>query len=167
LERADFSSSPMLAIDAGVYFFSFLGASLHYSYSRPGLSLYRGDAFDSSAPLDLGVHTIAFEALLRSHPKHGVRAFAFCGAGFSSFVLDVKEQVEVPFPGMKPPDSEMIPVLAFGGGLEKRVAPWLSGKIEIRDYAGSVPESFYRPGGSWHRPSVVAGIVLGRWPGCS
>jgi hypothetical protein len=162
LERADFSDSPMLAVDAGVYFFSFLGAGLHYSYSRPELRLFRGDAFGSSARVGLGVHTVAFEALLRSRPKHGVRAFVFCGAGFSSFLLDVKEQVEVPFARMKPPGREVTPVFTFGGGLEKRVAPWISGKIEIRDYVGSVPASFYRPGGSWHRPSVVAGIVLGR-----
>ena len=162
LERADFSDSPMLAVDAGVYFFSFLGAGFHYSYSRPELRLFRGDAFGSSARVGLRVHTVAFEALLHSRRMHGVRAFAFCGAGFSSFLLDVKEQVEVPFARMKPPGREVTPVFTFGGGLENRVAPWLSGKIEIRDYVGSVPASFYRPGGSWHRPSVVAGIILGR-----
>ena len=159
--RSEFSNSGILAVDAGMGFFPFLAAGLHYSYARPEMFLRRGDAFGSSARVDLSAHTLTFEARLRAPEIAGFRLYGLGGVGFSRFALDVKQAVEIPFPGGAP-DNVLSAVASVGGGIEKSVAPLVHLKFEVRDYITSISEKFYRPGGTWHRTAVLGGIVLGR-----
>ena len=158
---ADFSRSGILAVDAGIGFFPFLTGGLHYSFSRPELFLRRGDAFGSSARVDLGAHTIAFDGRFRTPQVAGFRLYALAGVGFTRFHLNVKQAVEVPFP-RGAPDNVLTPVGTFGGGIERSIAPFLHLKLEARDYVTPISEQFFRPGGVWHRVAVIGGIVLGR-----
>ena len=161
IARADFNHAPIVAFDAGMGFLPFLGAGVHYSYSRPGVELRRGDAFGSSATLDLGGHIVTFDARVHTLRFSGFRAYGFAGAGVSRFNITVKSQVEVPFPkGV--PDTLTAPVVTFGGGLEKKFFPLLSWKAEVRDYVTTIPSQLYKPGGAWHRVVVLGGVVLGR-----
>ena len=159
--RANFTASGLLAVDAGIGFFPLLSGGLHYSYARPELSLTRGDAFGSSAAVNLAAHTLTFDARLRTPAIASYRLYGLLGGGFSRIVLDVKRQVENPFPGGAPDDA-ISPVFTYGGGLEKSVSPLVRLKFEVRDYVTGVSSTLYRPGGSWHRVAVMAGIVLGR-----
>ncbi len=134
---------------------------MHYSFTRPELLLRRADAFGSSALLDVATHTVTFDARLRTPQVAGFRAYLLAGAGLSRFHLDIKRQVEVPFPGGAP-GALTAPVFTFGGGLEKRVLPLLHLKAEVRDYVTPISERFYQPGGAWHRVVALAGVVLGR-----
>lgn len=158
---SDFGRSGLLAVDAGIGFLPFLGANLHYSYSSPSLVLRRGDAFGSSAVTDLGAHTLTFDA--RVHTPHfaGFRLYGLVGGGFTRFSVDVKQVVEIPFPGGDP-DNVISPVFTMGGGIEKSVAPLVHLKLEARDYVTPISKDFYAPGGAWHRVAVIGGIVLGR-----
>ena len=158
---ADFSRSGILAVDAGIGFFPFLTGGLHYSFSRPELFLRRGDAFGSSARVDLGAHTITFDGRFRTPQVAGFRLYALAGVGFTRFHLNVKQAVEVPFP-RGAPDNVLTPVGTFGGGIERSIAPFLHLKLEARDYVTPISEQFFRPGGVWHRVAVIGGIVLGR-----
>ena len=160
-ERSNFTASGLLAVDAGIGFFPLFSAGLHYSYARPELSLTRGDFFGSSALVNLSAHPLTFDARLRTPPVFGLRLFGLLGGGFSRFTLDVKRQVEVPFPGGAPDDA-LSPVFTFGGGIEKSVSPLVRLKFEVRDYVTGVSETLFRPGGAWHRVAVIGGIVLGR-----
>lgn len=159
--RSQFDHSGLLAVDAGLSFLPFLSGALHYSYSRPELFLSRGDAFGSSARVGLRAHTFTLDARLRTPEIFGVRLYGLAGVGFSRFVLDVKQPVEVPFP-RGAPESVVSPVFTFGGGVEKSLAPWVRLKLEVRDYLSPISEDLFRPGGAWHRVGVLGGIVLGR-----
>jgi len=159
--RAEFSNTGILAVDAGFGFLPFLAAGLHYSYARPELFLRRGDAFGSSARMDLGAHTLTFEGRLRTPEIAGFRLYGLAGVGFTRFALDVKQAVEIPFPGGAP-DNVHSAVFAVGGGIEKSVAPLVHLKLEARDYITPISEQFFRPGGTWHRTAIIGGIVLGR-----
>lgn len=159
--RSEFSNSGILAVDAGIGFLPFLAAGLHYSYARPELFLRRGDAFGSSARVDLSAHTLTFEARLRTPQIAGFRLYGLAGAGFSRFALDVKQAVEIPFPGGAP-DNILSAVGSVGGGIERSVAPLVHLKLEARDYITPISEKFYRPGGTWHRTAIIGGILLGR-----
>ena len=158
---ADFSRSGILAVDAGIGFFPFLTGGLHYSFSRPELFLRRGDAFGSSARVDLSAHTITFDGRFRTPQVAGFRLYALAGVGFTRFNLDVKQAVEVPFPGGAP-ENVLTPVGTFGGGIERSVAPFVHFKLEARDYITPISDQFFRPGGVWHRVAVIGGIVVGR-----
>ena len=157
---AEFSASGIAAVDAGLGLLPFLGAGLHYSYARPVLSLRRGDAFGSSALVRLGAHTVTADARLRTPQIYGFRLYGLAGVGLTRFLLDVKRQVEVPFPGGAP-DSVLSPVFTFAGGVEKSIAPLVRWKIEARDYVTPISEKFFQPGGAWHRVAVLGGIVFG------
>ncbi|MBI4442393.1 MAG: hypothetical protein HY649_03335 [Acidobacteria bacterium] len=159
--RSEFDRSGLLAVDVGFPVLPFLGAGLHYSYSRPALFLQRGDAFGSSAQLQLRSHTLTFDARLRTPQAFGVRLYALAGIGLSRFNLDVQQLVEVPFPG-NTPEGILSPVFAFGGGVEKTIFPMIRVKLEVRDYVTPISEDLFRPGGGWHRVAVIGGIVLGR-----
>lgn len=159
--RSDFSNGGIVSVDAGIGFLPFLGGGIHYSFSRPELFLRRGDAFGSSALVNLSSHTLTFDTRLHGPGAVGFRPYVLLGGGFTRFLLDVERQVEIPFPGGAPEDV-MSPVLTFGGGIEQSLFPLLRWKLEARDYVTPISSSFYRPGGAWHRVVVVAGIVLGR-----
>ena len=159
--RSDFSPSAIIAVDAGIGVLPFLGAGLHYSYSRPELILRRSDAFGSSARVDLGANTLTFDARVHSPYAFGFRAYGFAGAGFTRFALNVKNRVEVPFPSGTPGDITS-PVFTYGGGLEKKLTRLLRAKLEVRDYLTPISDKLFQPGGAWHRVAVVGGIVLGK-----
>jgi len=158
---ADFTNPNILTVDAGIGFLPLLGGALHYSFSRPELTLRRGDAFGSSARVNLDAHTLTFDARPRSPSAAGFRVYGFAGAGFTRFTITVKNQVEIPFPrGF--PSSITAPVGDFGGGIEKKFAPFVAGKFEVRDYVTPISSTFFSPGGAWHRVAVIGGIVVGR-----
>jgi hypothetical protein len=145
----------------GIGFFPFLSGGLHYSYAKPEVRLRRGDAFGSSARIDLTTHTLTFDARLRTPQVFGFRLYGLAGAGMSRFGLDVKQQVEIPFPrGV--PDNIVAPVFTFAGGVEQRVFPLVHLKLEVRDYVTPIPKRIYEPGGRWQRVAVIGGVVLGR-----
>jgi hypothetical protein len=158
---SDFGRSGLLAVDAGIGFLPFLGANLDYSYSSPSLVLRRGDAFGSSAVTDLGAHTLTFDARLHTPHFAGFRFYGLVGGGFTRFSVNLKQLVEVPFPGGDP-DNVISPVFTVGGGIEKSVAPLVHLKLEARDYVTPISRDFFQPGGAWHRFAVIGGIVLGR-----
>lgn len=142
-------------------FFPFLSAGLHYSFSRPEFELRRGDAFGSSALVDLSVHTITFEARLHTPEVSSYRLYGLLGGGFSRFALDVTRAVEVPFP-RGAPDNIFSPVFTFGGGIEKSLSLLVRWKLEVRDYVTPISRQLFDAGGAWHRPAILGGIVLGR-----
>ena len=159
--RANFTRPSIVAVDGGIGFLPFFGIGLHYSRSRPELTLRRGDAFGSSALVDLGANTLTFDARFHTLRFSGFRAYGFVGGGFTRFTLNVKSQVEVPFPkGV--PGNLTAPIATYGGGLEKKLFPYIAAKLEVRDYLTPIPSSLYQPGGVWHRVAVLGGIVLGR-----
>ena len=160
LARSDFNRSGLIAVDAGLPVAPFVNAGLHYSRSKPELFLRRGDAFGSSARVKLAANTLTFDARLRSPFIYGFRLYGLAGVGFTRFGLEVKEAVEVPFPGGAP-DSVILAVVTYGGGVERRLRGLLHLKLEVRDYVSPIPDELFGAGGSWHRVAVIGGIVLG------
>jgi hypothetical protein len=157
---ASFDRVSIITVDAGTGFLPFIGINAHYSYSSPDMDLRRGDVFGSRATLGLRAHTLALEA--RVHPPIPfIHPYGFVGGGFTRFGVDVKQQIEIPFPNGVP-DNVTAPLVTFGGGVNFKFLPLIGGKIEVRDYMTPITSKFYSPGGSWHRVAVVAGIVLGR-----
>jgi len=159
--RSEFSSSAMLSVDAGIGFLPLIGAGLHYSFSRPELLLRRPDSFGSSAVVELASHTLTFDVSLHTPAFSGFRLYGLVGVGFSRFHLDVKKQVEVPFPGGAPVNL-LAPVFAYGAGIERSLAPFIRWKLEARDDISPIPKDLFGPQGAWHRPQVSAGIIIGR-----
>lgn len=159
--RADFSASPILAVDAGLPIFPFVTGGVHYSYSRPELSLFRGDAFGSRATVGLQANTLTFDARVHTPQFSGWRLYGLAGVGLTRFGLNVKQQLETPFPGGAP-NSVTSPVFTYGGGVERSVLPLVRLKFEVRDYLTGISQRFFPPGGTFHRTSVVGGIVFGR-----
>ena len=119
---SDFQRSALVALDAGTSVLPFVTAGVHYSFTRPEVLFRRNDMFGSRALLDLGTHTLTFDARLRTPTLRGWRLYGLAGVGLARFNPDVKSQIEVPFPGA-PPKSETKPVFTFGGGVEHRLAP--------------------------------------------
>lgn len=158
---SEFGNSGLLAVDVGVGFLPFLGAGLHYSYSSPELVLRRGDAFGSSAVSDLGAHTLTLEANLRTPEIIGFRLYGLAGGGLTSFTVNLKQIVEVPFP-RGDPDNVVSPVLSIGVGIERSLGQLVGLKFEVRDYVTPISKDFFEPGGTWHRMAFIGGIVLGR-----
>ncbi len=159
---ADFTKSGLVAVDAGMPVFPFVTGGLHFSSSDTELSLRRGDAFGSSAAADVSARTLTFDARVRTPEAFGLGAYGLAGAGFTRFGLKVKQQVEVPFPSAGAPGAVTSPVFTFGGGVERRLLPYLRLKLEVRDYVTGIPKTFFQPGGTWHRVAVIGGLVLGR-----
>ena len=150
-----------LVLEGGVNYLRFLRTGLHYNYSRPEGFLKLGDLLGSSAELQLRAHTLTFDIGVRSPEFAGFRLFGIAGAGAGRFNIEVQDTVAVPFPS-GPPEDLVVPVAAFGGGIEHQFMPGMRWKVEARDEWTSAPEDLFRPGGSWHRVLVSAGIVLGR-----
>jgi hypothetical protein len=159
--QADFSKSGVLSLDGGVGVFPFLDGGIHYSLSKPELSLRRGDSFGSSAVVGLTAHTLTFDARMHTPNVSGFRLFGLVGAGFSRYQLTSIKQVEVPF-SRGAPDSVLTPVFTYGAGIERSLLPFIRWKFEARDDVSRMPKEFFQPGGVWHRPQVVVGIVIGR-----
>ncbi len=158
---SDFSKTSIVTGDLGLDFIPIFGTNIHYSFARPELFLRRGDAFDSSALLDVGTHTITFDGQVRSGERGGFRVYGFAGGGVSRSNLSIRQVVENPF-ASQPPDSVTYPVFTFGGGVTQRLAPLVRLKFEVRDYVAPIPSRFFIPGGIWHRIAVVGGIRIGR-----
>ena len=158
---AGLRDSNVLTIEAGGSFLRYLRSGIHYGYARPEAFLSRGDAFGSRAELQLRAHVLTFDIGLRTPELAGLRLFGVAGAGVGRFNIEVLDQVEVPFPS-GPPDSLVVPVLAYGGGVEQEFLPGVRWKAELRDEWTSAPEDLFRPGGSWHRVLLSAGLVFGR-----
>lgn len=158
---SDFRRAGIITADAGAGIFPFVTAGVHYSYARPQLFLRRGDAFGSSADVDLKAHTVTFDTRVRTPQAFGFRAYGLAGGGITRFNLDPRRQVEVPFPGGAP-SSVTSGVFTFGGGVEQSVLPYVRLKVEVRDYLGAIPKALFQPGGTWHRVAVVGGLTLGR-----
>jgi len=159
--RSEFTNSALFAVDVGTGVLPFFSLGAHYSYTRPELTLRRSDPFGSSAVVDLATHTLTLDGRLRTPEAAGFRLYGLAGVGFSRFRLDVKELVEVPFPdGI--PDNVLSPVVTFGAGLERNIAPLVRLKLEVRDYLTPISKRFFEGGGAWHRVAVIGGIVLGR-----
>jgi hypothetical protein len=158
---ADFTHPSIIAVDGGIGFLPFLGIGVHYSHSTPELTLTRADALGSRAVADLGTHTVTIDLRLHTPRFAGFRAYGFGGVGVSRFNVDVKSQVAVPFPkGI--PSTLTGPVGTYGVGLEKKLLPLISAKIEVRDYLTDIPSNIYAPSGLWNRVAILGGIVLGR-----
>lgn len=158
---ANFTKSPIFTADGGFNFLPFIGAGLHYSYAKPELDLRRSDAFGSRAVAEVAAQTITFDLRVNSVKFNGFRVYGFGGVGVSRFNLNVKSQVEVPFPKGVPGDL-VGPVGTFGGGIERSFFPYLATKLEIRDYITPISSNIYVPGGMWHRVAIVGGIRFGR-----
>jgi hypothetical protein len=150
-----------LVLEAGANYLRFLRTGIHYNYSRPEGFLRRGDAFGSRAELQLRAHTLTFDLGLRTPQWSGFRLYGAGGLGAGRFNVEVTQQVETPFPG-GPPDNVVVPVIAYGVGVEHEFLPGVRWKAEVRNERTSAPEDFFRPGGHWNRVLVSGGIVLGR-----
>jgi hypothetical protein len=159
--RAEFSTARIISVDAGMNLLPFISGEIHYSHSTPELLLVRADAFGSRAQIDLSSHTLTFGGRLRTPEVFGVRLYGLLGAGLSRFNLDVREQVEQPFP-QGAPEKLLAPVLTYGGGFERGLLPLVRWKFEVRDDVSPISEKLFGPGGTWHRVQVTAGIVIGR-----
>lgn len=150
-----------LVLEAGANYARFLRSGIHYNYSRPEGFLTRGDAFGSRADLQLRAHTLTFDLGVRTPEFAGFRLYGVGGVGAGRFNIEVTRQVEAPFPA-GPPDNLVVPVVAYGGGLEHQFLPGVRWKVEVRNERTSAPEDFFRPGGAWNRILVAGGLVLGR-----
>ena len=149
---ANWGRSGIVTLDAGMGFLPLLAGSLHYSYARP--DLFRSGSF-GTALSRVGTHTLTLDARLRSPEIGGLRVFGFAGVGFSRANAGLATAVSLS-------TRDTFPVFTFGGGVEKRIAPLLHVKGELRDYLSGIPESLFSPGGSWHRVAATGGITLGR-----
>lgn len=160
--RADFDHTSIFAAEAGFGFLPFIGLDLHYSHSDPGVNLQVGDILGSSATGDLDSNTLTLDLRVRPPSAFGLRPFAFLGGGFSQFTLNVKSQVEVPFPNGLP-GTLYAPVISYGGGFGYKFLPLVGAELQIRDdVIPNISNKIYQPEGSWHRLAVTVGIVLGR-----
>ena len=160
--HADFDHASSIGAEAGFGFLPFLGIDLHYSYSKPGATLQRGDLLGSSAKLDLSIHTLTLDLRVHAPAAFRLKPFGFVGGGFSRFSLDVKQQVEVPFPNGIP-SNLYGPVISYGGGFDYKFLPLIGTRLEIRDdVTPIVSNKIFQPEGSWHRLGVSVGVVLGR-----
>jgi hypothetical protein len=104
--------------------------------------------------------TFTFETRFRSPFYSSFRFFGLGGAGITRFGLDVKTEIENPFPGGAPGGLTAF-VFTYGGGIERHIHQLLHLRLEVRDYVSPVPSELYRPGGLWHRVAVMGGITLG------
>ena len=76
------------------------------------------------------------------------------------FSLDVRQEVENPFPDGAPGGLTSF-VFTYGGGIERHLRQLIHLRFEVRDYVSPVSAHLYRPGGLWHRMAVSGGITIG------
>ena len=158
--RSVFSNGNMITLDVGTRVFPYVSTGLHYSFSGSDLLLERGDAFGSSADVELSAHTVTFDTRVRTPFSSRLRFYGLAGVGITRFGLDVKREVEVPFPGGAP-DSVMSFVFTYGAGVERHLRQLLHLRLEVRNYQTLISNQLFQPGGAWHRVAVIAGITVG------
>jgi hypothetical protein len=159
--RSHFSNGGIFALDVGTRIFPFVSAGLHYSSSRTDFDINRGDAFGSTAEGELSAHTFTMDFRARTPSVYSFRLFGLAGAGLTRFGLDVDNEVETPFPGGAP-DTIHSFVFTYGGGIEKHLRQLVHLRLEVRDYATPISDDLFRPGGGWHRVTILGGITIGR-----
>jgi hypothetical protein len=158
--RSHFGDGGVFALDAGMRVFPFVNAGLHYSSSNTDLSIERGDAFGSSAEAELSTHTVTMDFRARTPSVRGFRLFGLAGAGLTRFGLDIKQEVENPFPGGTPNTITSF-VFTYGGGVERHLHQFVHLRLEVRDYVTPISEHLFRPEDTLHRVAAVGGITLG------
>jgi opacity protein-like surface antigen len=124
------------------------------------MRIQRGDAFGSSAEVELSAHTVTFDTHVRTPSAFSFRLYGLAGAGVTRFGVDVKREVEIPFPGGAP-DNITSFVFTYGGGVERHLHQLVHLRLEVRDYLTPVSKQLYEPGGTWHRLAVIGGITIG------
>ena len=140
--------------------FRYVSAGLHYSSATTDLRIQRGDAVGSSAELKLSAHTFTFDTRVRTPSAFRFRLYGLAGAGVMRFGLDVKQELENPFPGGAP-DNITSFVFTYGGGVERHLHQLVHLRLEVRDYLTPAPEQLFAPGVTWHRLAVIGGITIG------
>ncbi len=158
--RSEFGNSRIFTLDAGTRVFPYVSSGLHYSFSSTDMLLARGDAFGSSAAAELSAHTITFDTRVRTPSAYRFRFYGLAGVGFTRFGLEVKSEVEVPFPGGAP-DKMTSFVITYGAGVERHLRQLVHLRLEVRDYQTYISTQLFQPGGAWHRVAVIGGITVG------
>jgi hypothetical protein len=159
-ERSGFDNGGYFAVDAGLRRFRLVTLGVHFSLAGSDLGLTRGDALGSSANLGLSAKTVTFDTRVRSPFVSSFRFFGLAGAGVTRFGVDVKQEVENPFPQGAPGGITSF-VFTYGGGIERHLHQLVHLRFEVRDYVSPVSTDLYRPGGLWHRLAVSGGITIG------
>ena len=160
IARSESESGGIFALDVGMRWFPFVSSGLHYSSATTDLRIQRGDAFGSSAEVELSAHTFTFDTRVRTPSVFSFRLYGLAGAGVTRFGVNVKREVEVPFPGGAP-DNITSFVFTYGGGVERHLHQLVHLRLEVRDYLTPVPKQLFAPEGTWHRLAVIGGITIG------
>ena len=158
--RSEFGNGSIFTLDAGTRVFPCVSSGLHYSFSSADMFLARGDAFGSSAEAELSAHTVTFDTRVRTPSAYRFRFYGLAGVGVTRFGLDVKSEVEVPFPGGAP-DNVTSFVITYGVGIERHLHQLVHLRLEVRDYQTYISNQLFQPGGAWHRVAVIGGITIG------
>ena len=158
--RSVFSNANLITLDVGTRVFPYVSTGLHYSFSGLDLLLARGDALGSSAEVDLSSHTITFDTRVRPPSTSVLRFYGLAGVGITRFGLDVKSEVEIPFPSGAP-DSATSFVFTYGAGVERHLRQLVHLRLEVRNYQTLISKQLFQPGGTWHRVAVTLGITVG------
>lgn len=158
--RSEFGNGRIFTLDVGTRVFPYVSSGLHYSFSSADMLLARGDAFGSSAEVELSVRTITFDTRVRTPSAYRFRLYGLVGAGVTRFGLDVKSEVGVPFPGGAP-DKVTSFVITYGVGIERHLRQLVHLRLEVRDYQTYISTQLFQPGGAWHRVAVIGGITVG------
>ncbi len=158
--RSEFDNGRIITLDAGTRVFPYVSSGLHISFSSADMLLARGDAFGSSAKVELSARTITFDTRVRTPSAYRFRFYGLAGVGLTRFGLDVKSEVEVPFPGGAP-DKVTSFVITYGAGIERHLHQLVHLRLEVRDYQTYISNQLFQPGGAWHRVAVIVGITVG------
>ncbi|MEE8177211.1 MAG: outer membrane beta-barrel protein [Acidobacteriota bacterium] len=158
--RSEFGNGRIFTLDVGTRVYPYVSSGLHYSFSSADMLLVRGDAFGSSAEAELSAHTITFDTRVRTPSAKRFRFYGLAGVGITRFGLDVKSELEVPFPGGAP-DNVTSFVITYGAGFERHLRQLVHLRLEVRDYQTFISDQLFQPGGAWHRVAVIGGITVG------
>jgi len=159
-ESSEFRHGGYFSLDFGLRAFRFTNMGVHFSSAGTDLELERGDPLASSAEAHVSAKTVTFETRVRSPFVSSLRFFGLGGAGVTRFGLDVEKEAGSPFEGSAPGGVTSF-VFTYGGGVERHIRQLLHLRLEVRDYVSPVSSHLYRPGGLWHRVTVMAGINIG------
>ncbi len=158
--RSEFANGRIFTLDAGTRVYPYVSSGLHYSFSSAEMLLARGDVFGSSAKAELSAHTVTFDTRVRTPSAYRFRFYGLAGVGITRFGLDVKSEIEVPFPGGAPDNATSF-VLTYGAGVERHLHQLVHLRLEVRDYQTFISNQLFQPGGAWHRVAVIGGITVG------
>jgi hypothetical protein len=159
--RADFDTATVFGVGFGWGPIPYAGLQAYYSHATPELTWSRGDALGSRAVADISTHTLTLEGRIHTPTFARFRLYGFVGGGASRFNVDIKEQLEVPFPGGEP-DSVVSSVLTYGGGVERIFFPYLRWRLEVRNNVSDLPDELLLGDRKWNRPQFAAGILIGK-----